>query len=285
MVRGIQIRTRKLVSELLAGQYCSAFRGQGLEFREVRGYVEGDDLRALDWNVTARTGDPYVKTYQEERERTVLFVVDVSASTGFGSGEKSKAALAAEVCAVLALSAAGSQDRVGLLAFSDRIEHYVPPRRGTRHALRLLRDILSLESQDRGTAIGSALEYLLRTRIRRAVVFLLSDFRDRGFEGPLKIAARRYDLIAVRIVDPREEELPPRGLVRIADSETGAKAVLDCSSAAVRARFRGEAQSRSRALQELCGLCGADLLELKTSEPLVAPLRAFLEKRGRRFGR
>jgi len=281
----IRIRTRKMVSDLLAGPYRSAFRGAGMEFDEVRDYVEGDDLRHVDWNVTARTGSPFVKVYCEERERTVLFLVDVSASTGFGSGVQDKASLAAEFCAVLALSAAGSQDRVGLVAFSDRVEHRVPARRGARHALRVVRDVLSLEARGSRTDIGAALEQLARMKVKRAVVFLVSDFRDEGFEKNLSTAARRHDLVAVRVADPREKDLSACGLVRLRDPETGRACVVDGCSAGVRERFAEAARRREDALRALCARCGVDLLEIDTDEPFAAPLREFMQRRGRRFGR
>jgi uncharacterized protein (DUF58 family) len=281
----IRIRTRKTVFDLLAGPYRSAFRGAGMEFDAVREYVEGDDLRVVDWNVTARTGSPFVKTFREERERTVLLLADVSASTAFGSGRQDKASLAAEFCAVLALSAAGSQDRVGLVAFSDRIEHRVPARRGTRHALRVVRDVLSLEASGGKTDINAALEHLVRMKVKRAVVFLVSDFRDEGFEKNLMTAARRHDLVAVKVADQREKELPSCGLVRLRDPETGRACIVDAGSAAVRERFAAAAGRRDNALRALCARCGIDLLEIKTDEPFGAPLREFMQRRGRRLRR
>ena len=232
----IRIRTRKLVSELVAGSYRSAFRGSGLEFHEVREYTEGDDLRAVDWNVTARTGNPFIKTYHEERERTVFLLVDVSGSAGYGSKGRTKAQTAAELCAVLALSAAGSDDRVGLVAFSDRVEHHVPARRGTRHALRVVRDVLSLPS-------------------------------------------------TARIVDPAEKVLPAGGLVRLRDSETGRIVTADLTSRALRERYESRMEASAQALADLCARRKADLLEVSTAEPFATPLRAFVERRGRRSRR
>jgi uncharacterized protein (DUF58 family) len=281
----IRIRTRKMVSDLLAGPYRSAFRGAGIEFDAVRAYVEGDDLRDVDWNVTARTGSPFVKTFRDERERTVLFLVDVSASTGFGSSARDKAELAAEFCAVLALSAAGSHDRVGLVAFADRIEHHVPARRGARHALRVVRDILSLTASGGGTDIGAALEQLARTKVKRAVIFLVSDFRDSGFEKILAAAARRHDLVAVRTIDPGEKDLADAGLLRVRDPESGRAGIVDCGSTEVRARFAEAARRRKGELDALCRRSGVDLIEISTTEPFEVPLRTFMERRGRRFGR
>ncbi len=285
LVRGITIRTRKLVNELTAGSYRSAFRGRGMEFHKVREYVEGDDLRDVDWNVTARTGTPFVKRFREERERTVYFLVDVSASTRFGSGVRRKARLAAEFCAVLALAAAGSQDRVGLIAFSDRIEHHVPPRRGSRHAMRVVRDILSLSTEDRATDISAALDRLAKAKTKRAVVFLVSDFQDAGFDKPLSAAARRHDLVAVRVVDPREKRLEKSGLIRLRDPETGRVVTADFASAGLRERFEERARLRGDEIGGLCARCNAGFLEISTDEPFAAPLRAFLEMRGRGFGK
>lgn len=281
----IRIRTRKLVSELVAGSYRSAFRGSGLEFHEVREYTEGDDLRAVDWNVTARTGNPFIKTYHEERERTVFLLVDVSGSAGYGSKGRTKAQTAAELCAVLALSAAGSDDRVGLVAFSDRVEHHVPARRGTRHALRVVRDVLSLPSTARGTRITCALDMLARTRLKRGIVFVISDFMDVGYERAFGAMARRHDLIAVRIVDPAEKVLPAGGLVRLRDSETGRIVTADLTSRALRERYESRMEASAQALADLCARRKADLLEVSTAEPFATPLRAFVERRGRRSRR
>jgi len=281
----IRIRTRKIVSELLAGSYRSAFRGSGLEFDEVREYTEGDDLRAIDWNVTARTGNPFIKTYHEERERTLFLLVDVSGSTGYGSRARTKAQTAAEICAVLALSAAGSQDRVGLVAFSDRVEHHVPARRGTRHALRVVRDVLSLPSTERGTRITCALDMLARTRLKRGIVFVISDFMDSGYERAFGAMARRHDLIAVRIVGPVENALPAGGLVQLRDPETGRIVTADLSSCNLRERYESRMRASARALADLCAHRKADLLEVSTAEPIAAPLRAFVERRRRRYGR
>jgi len=283
-VRGLQIKTRRLVSELIGGHYRSAFRGSGLEFDEVREYSDGDDLSDLDWNVTARTGEPFVKVFREERERTVLLLLDKSASTHFGSGGRTKARLAAELCAVLALAAAGCHDRVGLLAFSDRIERFVPPRRGTQHARRVIRDILAFEATGRGTSLNTALERLAASPIKRAIVFLVSDFGDLDFERNAAILARRHDVTAVRIIDPRELHLPACGLITVRDSETGRTVTADLGSPVVRQRFADAAKREGRHFRDLCRRARVDHLELSTAEPFEAPLRAFLDRRGRRFG-
>lgn len=284
-VRKIRIRTRKLVAELQSGLYRAAFRGRGIEFLEVREYVEGDDLRDVDWNVTARTGEPFVKTFCEERELTVVVLLDVSASMAFGSGETTRSALAAEICAVLTFAAAGSQDRVGLTAFSDRIESHTPPRRGVRHAMRVVRDILSLEPGDRKTDIAGAIDHLAATCPKRAVVFLVSDFRGSGYERNLRAAARRHDLVAVNLREPREESLGKSGLLRLRDPETGRLYLADSGSAAARRRFEDQARLRREALQRLLRRCGADYLEIIVGEPFAASLRSFMERRERRFGK
>jgi len=281
----IRIRTRKIVSELLAGSYRSAFRGSGLEFDEVREYTESDDLGAIDWNVTARTGSPFIKTYHEERERTLFLLVDVSGSTRYGSCRRTKAQTLAEICAVLALSAAGSHDRVGLVAFSDRIEHHLPARRGTRHALRVVRAVLSLPPTERGTRITSALEMLARTRLKRGIVFVISDFMDSGYERAFGAMARRHDLIAVRIADPAESALPAGGLVQLRDPETGRIVTADLSSRTVRDQYERRMKASAQNLAGLCAHRKADLLEVSTAEPIAIPLRALVERRRRRYGR
>src|SRR5262249_16560787 len=230
-VRKIQIRTSHLVTDLFGGQYQSVFKGRGIEFAEVRLYQPGDEVRTIDWNVTARTGVPHVKRYAEERELTVMLLVDASASTFFGSVRLTKAALAAELGALFAFSAITNNDKVGLLVFSDRIEKAVPPRKGTRHVLRVIREVLSLRPVGHATDIAAALEHLRHVTKRRAVVFLISDFLDPNCRHALKLAARRHDLIAVVLDDPREATLPDVGLVELEETETGTADRLDTGSA------------------------------------------------------
>ncbi len=284
-VRGIRVRTRKLVNELQSGLYRAAFRGRGLEFLDVREYVEGDDLRDVDWNVTARMDAPHVKTFGEERELTVVILLDVSASMRFGSGSRTRSDLAAEIAAVLAFAAAGSQDRVGLTAFSDRIESHTPPRRGIRHAMRVVRDILSLEAGERSTDIAGAIDHLAAACPKRAVVFLVSDFRGSGFERSLRAAARRHDLVAVFLREPREEHLGEHGLVLLREPETGTVHLADTASPAARRRFEEQARQKREALERLLRRSGADYLEVSTREPYAAALRRFMERRERRFGK
>src|SRR5687768_14790528 len=220
-VRRIEISTRGLVNEVFSGEYHSVFKGRGMSFAEVREYQYGDDIRSIDWNVTARTGSPFVKVFEEERELTVMLLVDVSASGDFGTRGKLKSQVAVEICALLAFSAIKNNDKVGLIIFSDHVEEFVPPRKGRRHVLRVLRELLYHRPEGRGTDIGAALEYLAHVQRKRAVAFLVSDFRDQGFDGALAVAGRRHDLVAVRIGDDREQELPPLGFVQLEDPESG----------------------------------------------------------------
>ncbi len=284
-VRRIEIRTRKLVSEALAGAYLSTFKGQGMEFSEVREYAPGDDIRSVDWNVTSRTGTLQVKKFVEERELTVLFLLDVSRSFAFGSREQFKRAAAAEVAAALAFSAIRSGDRVGALLFSDRAETRLPARKGRRHGLRVLRDLLSYEPVGKGTDIAGALHLLNRVVRRRATVFLLSDFLGDPAERwlrPLRVAARRHDLIAIRVSDGCERALPDLGLVTFEDAETGAAVCLDTADRRVRAAFSERArrigEAAARSLREV----GVDLVEVVAGESYDTPLRRFFRMRERR---
>src|SRR6516225_5810861 len=219
-IRRLQLRARRAVEDVLGGEYHSVFKGWGIAFDEVRAYQPGDDVRAIDWNVTARMGQPFVKRYIEERELTVLLAIDSSGSLQFGTRAQLKREVAAELAAVLAFSAIANNDRVGLIQFTDRVEHFLPPRKGTRHVLRLIRDILFFQPEHRGTALREALDYLNRVLRRRTIVFLFSDFIDRDYEQSFKRTGRRHDLVAVRVTDPREEELPAVGLVEFEDTET-----------------------------------------------------------------
>ncbi|HBD97773.1 MAG TPA: DUF58 domain-containing protein, partial [Gemmatimonadetes bacterium] len=219
-VRRIEISTRGLVNEVLSGEYHSVFKGRGMNFAEVREYQYGDDIRSIDWNVTARTGSPFVKVFEEERELTVMLVVDVSASGDFGTQERLKGEVAVEICALLAFSAIKNNDKVGLIIFSDHVEKFVPPSKGKRHVLRVLRELLYHRPEGRGTDITAALDYLNHVQRKRAVTFLVSDFRDAGFEKSLAVAGRRHDMIAVRVGDLREREIPSVGLLELEDPET-----------------------------------------------------------------
>ena len=281
-VRLLEISTRGLVNEVFSGEYHSVFKGRGMSFAEVREYGYGDDIRGIDWNVTARTGSPHVKVFEEERELTLMLVVDVSASARFGTRARMKSELAAELCGVLAFSAIKNNDKVGLILFSDRIERFVPPRKGRRHALRVLRELLYHPDDGKGTDIAGALEYLARVTRRRAVVFLVSDFLAEGYERALSVAARRHDLVAVRVGDVREEEVPPMGFVEFEDPETGERVVVNTSARAFRERF-GAARAAARGrVAELFRRSKVDAIDVTTGVPYEKALRRFFEERGRR---
>jgi len=281
-VRRIEISTRGLVNEVFSGEYHSVFKGRGMNFAEVREYQYGDDIRNIDWNVTARAGAPFVKIYEEERELTVMLLVDVSASGDFGTRERLKAELGVEICALLAFSAIKNNDKVGLLIFSDHVEKFVPPRKGRRHVLRVLRELLYHEPKGRGTDVTAALEYLTNIQRKRAVVFLVSDFRDQGFEKALSVASRRHDLIAVRLGDQREQELPPLGYLELEDPESGERVVVNTSSPAFRMAFREESDRRIAALDRALKRSKVDTIDVHTGEPYVKPLMRFFRERARR---
>jgi uncharacterized protein (DUF58 family) len=289
-VRQIELRTRGLVNSIFGGEYQSVFRGQGMEFSEVREYEPGDDVRNIDWNVTARTGHPYVKKHVEERELTVLLLVDLSGSEQFGTRGRFKAELAAELAAVLALSAIRNNDRVGLLIFSDRVEHVVPPRKGRRHALRLIRDLLAFRPAGRGTDIAGALDYAARLLAHRGIIFLLSDFAPQAdatsddrerWERTLRLVSRRHDVVGISIVDPAELSLPDIGFVAVQDPESGELAYVDTSGDGVREVF-GVALARERiANRRLFRRLGVDEIEVRTDASYVRPLLAFFRRRER----
>jgi uncharacterized protein (DUF58 family) len=284
-VRRLEITTRHLVRDIMAGEYSSAFRGRGVEFAEVREYQPGDDIRTIDWNVTARLGSAYVKRFLEERELTILFLADVSASGGFGTRRRTKGELAIEVAAVLALAAARNNDRVGVAFATDRIEHYVAPAKGRRQALRVISDLLSYQPDTAGTDLTRALTELEPVLRRRAVIFLLSDFLAAGYGPALARLARRHDVIGVQVADPRERELPDVGLVTLWDPETGAWRIVNTGDALVRRRFRDRAETWDRELIGTFSESGADLLRLETGEPYADALIAFFRRRERMLWR
>lgn len=281
-VRRIEISTRGLVDEVFSGEYHSVFKGRGMSFAEVREYQYGDDIRSIDWNVTARTGSPFVKIFEEERELTVMLLVDVSASGDFGTRQKLKSQVAIEICALLAFSAIKNNDKVGLVIFSDHVEKFVPPRKGRRHVLRVLRELLYHEPEGRGTNIATALEYLAHVQRKRAVTFLVSDFRDEGFDRALAVAGRRHDLVAVRIGDLREKELPSLGLVELEDPETGERIVVNTSNRTFRSAFRAVDAARRESLDRLLRRSKVDVIDVSTGEPWVKPLMRFFQGRMRR---
>ena len=286
----IRILTNRLIDDELAGDYHSTFKGQGVEFDEVRPYAVGDDVRSIDWNVTARTGVPYIKRYSEERELTILFLVDVSGSQSYGSVRRSKAELAAEVTALLALTAIRNQDKIGLVLFSDRIVKYIPPRKGRDSVMRLVREVLAAEDEaEGGTDIEGALRFLNGVQKRRAVVFLVSDFMlehaaagSESFERLLRTTARRHDVVCVPVTDPAERELPDVGLVEMEDPETGGLVLVDTSSHSVRKAFAERAAAEDEALTTFFRKTGIDTLPVDTARPYIDEVRALFRRRARK---
>jgi uncharacterized protein (DUF58 family) len=289
-VRHIEIRTRRLVNDSLAGEYHSVFRGHGMNFDEVREYVPGDEVRTIDWNVTARAGRPFIKKFVEERELTLLLLVDVSASGDFGSGAQSKREMAAELASVLAFSAVRNSDKVGLILFTDRIELYVPPRKGRRHVLRLVREILGFEPKHRGTDLAQALDFTNHVLNHRAIVFLLSDFQSpeepdaalASLRRAIRQTNSRHDLVAMHVHDPREEALPDFGLLAVEDAETGELLEVDTGNETLRQRFNEVAQESSNRLRRAFNGEAVDSLSLSTTEPYLPALMGFFKHRERR---
>lgn len=281
-IRRIQIRTSRMVNEILAGQYESVFKGQGMEFKEVREYVPGDDVRSIDWNVTARTGHPQVKVMAEERELTVMLLVDMSGSGRFGSVERFKNELAAELCAVLAFSAIKNNDKVGLIIFTDGVELYIPPKKGRSHVLRVIREVLYFEPTGTGTNIPEALHYMNNVIKRKAVVFMVSDFMDTDYESALRIANKRHDVIGVSVTDPREEKLPEVGLVAVRDAETGVESLVNTSDPKVREAYTTAAQKRALERDETFRRCKVDLMHVRTDASYIDEIHRFFRMRERR---
>jgi len=282
-IRHIQITTSRMVSDVFAGQYQSVFKGKGMEFDEVREYHPGDDIKSIDWNVTARTGHPYVKKFVEERELTVMLILDASMSCHFGSVKQMKSQLAAELCSVLAFSAVRNNDRIGLIIFTDRIEKFVPPRKGLRHVLRIIREALYYQPQGRGTDIPLALEHLNRFTRRKAISFVISDFFASGFKRFLSIANKRHDIIALTITDPRETDLPDVGILKLNDAETGEEFTVDTSDASFRQSYRRDSLQRIRERQKLLSSINVDKIDVHTDVPYVKELIKFFKMRERRL--
>jgi uncharacterized protein (DUF58 family) len=280
-VRLLEIRSRHLVTEVLAGQYSSAFRGRGVEFADVREYAPGDDVRTIDWRVTARMDAAYVRRYVEERELTVVFLIDYSASEAFGSSVRTKSELATEVCAVLAMTAARNNDRIGAVLFTDRVEQFIPPKRGKRHALRIIRELLAFEPHGARTDLGAALDFVNRVLRRRAVVFVVSDWMAANYQRPLEDLARRHDAVALHLVDARERELPAVGLLTLRDPETGQSRTIDASDPAVNERLRRRAAAFDEALERSLRRQGIGLVRLRTDRSYVTPLLSFFQARER----
>lgn len=280
-IRHIEITTDRLANDLLAGQYQSAFKGHGMEFAEVRQYTPGDDARTIDWRVSARAGQTYVRQYVEERELTVMLVVDASGSVGFGTGLATKTETMAEAAATLAFSAIRNNDKVGLLAFSDQTETFVPPRKGRRQVLRVIREVLATRPQRRGTDLAGALEQVSHLLHRRAIVIVISDFLAPDFLTPLSVLSRRHDVVCLRVEDSREQEVPPVGLVEVQDAETGAIRVVNLTPTLARNMAFASLQRRATLQQELARK-QADLIDVQAGESPLKPLMAFFEKRSRR---
>jgi uncharacterized protein (DUF58 family) len=282
-VKRIEIRTRRLVNSVFAGEYHSVFRGHGMAFAEVREYQPGDDVRTIDWNVTARMGHPYVKVFDEERELTVMLMVDASASGDFGTVEQMKGEIAVEICALLAFSAIQNNDRVGLIIFTDDVEVFIPPKKGRNHVLRVIREMLYFRPSRPGTDIGAALEYLNRVTTRRSVVFLVSDLMSDGFEQALRVSSRRHDVVPVVVSDRRERDIPDIGIVQLEDAETGEEILVDTSDIVTRssfARFADESADHRRRLFRQMGL---DAIEVNTGTNYVDPLMDFFRMRARKI--
>jgi uncharacterized protein (DUF58 family) len=282
-VRLIELKTTKLVTGMFAGMYMSSFKGRGIEFDEIREYVPGDDVRAIDWNVTARTGKPFIKRFVEEREMTVMVLVDISGSSDFGTQVKLKRELEAELCATLALSAVRNNDRVGLVLFTDQMERYLPPRKGRNHVMNIIRTLLTVEPRHRGTNITAALDFINNVVDGKALVFIVSDFRSADdWTRPLRITARRHDVVAVRIEDPRETKLPSVGLLRLQDAETGREVTVDLRNKRVREQFEKRALEQRASHAAELRVLGVDTITLRTDQRYADALQAFFTNRVRR---
>jgi uncharacterized protein (DUF58 family) len=282
-VRRIEIRTKKLVNDVFSGEYHSIFKGRGMEFEEVREYQPGDDIRIIDWNVTARYGYPFVKKFTEERELTVMLLVDASSSGEFGTAQRMKGDIAAELCSVLAFSAIKNNDKVGMIIFTDRIEKYIAPKKGSSHVLRLIREVLYFKPEHQRTDINCALDFLGRIIKRRCVVFLVSDFLSTGFEKKLSVANKRHDVVAIKIVDPREIELPNVGFIELEDTETGEQILIDTKDSRARKSFRDHAITEQTNLDMSFRSIDLDHIQIVTDRSYVEPLMAFFRTRAKRF--
>lgn len=280
-VRRIEIKTKRVVDSILSGEYHSAFKGKGMEFSEVREYVEGDDIRNIDWNVTARMGGPYIKKHVEERELTVMLMVDASASGNFGTVDQLKGEIAVELCALLAFSAIKNNDRVGLIIFTSDVELYIPPKKGKNHVLHVIRELLYFKPDKKGTSITEALRFFNSVQTRRAVAFLVSDFFSDPFDSALKIAARRHDLVAITIHDPRETIFPNVGLIELEDAESGETILVDSSNKKFRIHFKNEMEKRYKNTTSVLKSNGIDEIQISTATEYVEPLVRFFKKRER----
>lgn len=281
-VRKIEIKTRGLSNQIFSGQYHSVFKGRGMAFSEVREYQYGDDIRNIDWNVTARFNHPYIKIFDEERELTVMLLIDVSGSNRFGTKHAMKQDLITEIAAVLAFSAIKNNDKVGVIFFSSQVEKFIPPKKGTMHILRIIRELIDFNAGHSETNISEALRYFTNAIKKRCTAFLLSDFQDKGFEDALKIANNKHDLIAVNVFDERETELPDMGMIRVRDAETGHRMWVDSSSRRVRETFSERSRNQSRYLTDTFRRSGVDVVKIRTDQDYVAPLTGLFKKRSAR---
>ena len=281
-VRQIEIKTKGLSNHIFAGEYHTAFKGKGMAFSEVREYQPGDDIRSIDWNVTARYNSPFVKVFEEEREMTVMLLIDVSASGNFGTQEQFKRELATELAAILAFSAINNNDKVGVIFFTDKVEQFIPPKKGKSHILRIIREVLAFEPTGKGTDIAGALEYFSAVIKKRSICFILSDFMSKEFDRPLKISSKKHDLVALRIHDTREDTLPNVGLVPVQDAETEKMLFVDTSSKKVRDNFAKNRVQATEKLRKLFPASGADLIDITTGTDYVKPLINFFKTRGKR---
>jgi uncharacterized protein (DUF58 family) len=281
-VRYIEIHTRKAVNDVLAGEYHSVFKGRGVEFDEVREYQPGDEVRTIDWNVTARMGKPYVKRYREERELTIMFIVDLSASGAFGSVRMTKNEVATELCALLAFSAVKNNDKVGLIVFTDVVELFIPPEKGLSHVLRLIRELLAFTPRQTRTDIALALDFFGRVQTKRCVAFLVSDFQGTDYDRPMRVLSKKHDLVAVSVGDPREIHMPNVGLVELEDAETGELVLLDTGNRGTRRSFEVQGQERVEGLRARLASMDVDQIEIGTDREYVRDLMAFFRRRERR---
>ncbi|MGE5315411.1 MAG: DUF58 domain-containing protein [Acidobacteriota bacterium] len=282
-VRQVEIKTRGMVNHVFSGEYHSVFKGRGMEFAEVREYQYGDDIRSIDWNVSARYDRPFVKIFEEERELTVMLAVDMSRSEQFGSAEAMKNEIAAEICAVLAFSAIRNNDKVGLVLFTDRIEKFIPPKKGKAHILRIVRELLSFEPAGSGTNLQAALQYINNVIKKRAITFLLSDFIDKGYENALRIVSRRHDLIAVTLYDPREREVPRIGMVKMRDAESGAERWIDTDNMFVRHALAEYWRQHEDKLKKTLLSTKVDRIAIRIDQPYIRPLVDFFKLREQRL--
>ena len=281
-VRKIEIKTKGLSNHIFAGEYHTAFKGKGMAFSEVREYQAGDDVRSIDWNVTARYNAPFVKVFEEEREMTVMLLVDVSGSGDFGTNKQFKRELATEISAILAFSAIKNNDKVGVIFFSNIIEEFIPPKKGKSHILRIIRQVLSFEAKKKKTDVSLAIEYFNNVMKKRTICFVLSDFISPEFEKPLKIASKKHDIIALRIHDKRENSLPNIGIIPLQDAEDNSISYVDTSSQKVRELFHNKQQEKQAYLKKLFPKCGVDMIEISTGSDYVKPLMNFFKNRGKR---